>query len=226
MMTDRASVAELTRLCREQTNRFVRGEPRDDSYCYALFARALAEQEPLAWAAIIAQYRGIVLAHVRQHPAAQQSGEDEDFWVNRTFQRFWMAVGGERFARFGNLPSLLKYLKMCAHSVLLDEVRTRRAGQLTPLDLVPPDAATVADAADEAVGTLAESELWATVERALAEDSERLVAYLSLARDLKPSEIHARHKDRYASVAEVYRIKRNVLERLRRSPEIREFLAR
>ncbi|CAA9541297.1 MAG: hypothetical protein AVDCRST_MAG88-32, partial [uncultured Thermomicrobiales bacterium] len=48
---------------------------------------------------------------------------------------------------------------------------------------------------------------------------------LCLALELKPSEVHARYPDRFASVADVYRIKRNLLDRLRRSPEIRRFLA-
>ena len=51
-----------------------------------------------------------------------------------------------------------------------------------------------------------------------------MVAYLSFARDLKPSEIFGRHPRLYESVADVYRIKRNVIERLRRSPEVRAFL--
>ena len=52
-----------------------------------------------------------------------------------------------------------------------------------------------------------------------------MVAYLSFARELKPSEIFGRHPGLYASVADVYRIKRNLIERLRRSPQVRAFLA-
>ena len=217
------STSELSRLCRDETTKFIHGEARDDSYCFELFARAIERREPLAWDAIMAQYRGIVLAYVRQHSASSLAGEGDDFWVNRTFQRFWMAVGRDRLGRFTDLPSLLKYLKMCAHSVLLDEIRARRGAQLTPLDDVPPGALRARDMEAEAVGTLSGADLWAAVRRALPDESEWLVAYLSLARDLKPSEIHQRHPDRYASVADVYRVKRNVLERLRRSAEIQAF---
>jgi hypothetical protein len=48
--------------------------------------------------------------------------------------------------------------------------------------------------------------------------------YLSFVLDLKPGEIQERHPELFASVDDVYRIKRNVVERLRRSPQIREFL--
>jgi hypothetical protein len=217
-------VAELARLCRAETAKFVRGQAWTDVYCFELFARAVVCRDALAWDAVIAQYRGIVLAYIRQHPAVALAREDEDFWVNRTFQRFWLAVGPDRFGRFPDLAALLKYLKMCAHSVLVDEVRSRRATDLVPLDEVPPQASTYEDAELLAVDELASNELWEAVKRTLPEESERLVAYLSLARAWKPSEIYARHNDRYPSVTDVYRIKRSVLERLRRSPEIREFL--
>ena len=41
---------------------------------------------------------------------------------------------------------------------------------------------------------------------------------------LKPAEIFQRHPHLFASVDDVYRIKRNVLERLRRNANIRAFL--
>jgi hypothetical protein len=50
------------------------------------------------------------------------------------------------------------------------------------------------------------------------------VAYLSFTRDMKPSDIFQRHPRLYESVDDVYRIKRNVVERLRRSADIRAFL--
>ena len=59
----------------------------------------------------------------------------------------------------------------------------------------------------------------------LQDAAEEVVAYLSFTRELKPSEIFGRHPRLYASVADVYRIKRNLIERLRRSPQVRAFLA-
>jgi DNA-directed RNA polymerase specialized sigma24 family protein len=216
------SVAELARSCREETSKFVNGRGWTDAYCYELFRRAVVCRDALAWDGVVAQYRGIVLAYVRQHPARALVREEEEFWVNRTFQRFWLALGADRFGRFPDLASLLKYLKLCAHSVFVDQLRSQRS--TVPLEEVPPQAGKFEDAELLAVDRVASSELWEAVKRTLPEESERLVAYLSLARDWKPSEIHARHTDRYPSVTDVYRIKRTVLERLRRSPEIREFL--
>jgi hypothetical protein len=219
-----SSVAELARRCREETLRFLRGEPRDDSFCFELFQRAVAQREHDAWEAIMAQYRGIVLAYVGQHSAATLVHEPDDYWVNRAFQRFWMAIGPERFSQFTDLAGLLKYLKLCVHSVLLDEVRARKLATTGSLDDVSDEAAAPEDAEETVLGELSGQQLWHVITHELRSEAERVVALLSFARDLKPAEIFSRYPTLYESVGDVYRIKRNILERLRRSPEVRAFL--
>lgn len=222
---DRLAVADLARRCHEETLRFLRSEPRDDSFCFHLFRQAVARRDPDAWEAIIAQYRGIVLAYVGQHSAASQLRETDEYWVNRSFQRFWMALTADRFGQFPDLAALLKYLKLCVHSVLLDELRARRVGMLTSLEEVPDTAPSDTDAERSAISSLAGQQLWSAVLRELNDEAERTVAFLSFARDLKPAEIYRRHPDLYASVADVYRVKRNLLDRLRRNPNIQAFVA-
>jgi len=219
------TVADLARRCREETLRFLRGDPRDDAYCFELFERAVAQREPDAWEAIMSQYRGIVLAYVGQHSASGLVREADDFWVNRAFQRFWMAVGPDRFGQFRDLPGLLKYLKLCVHSVLLDELRARRAGSLSSLEDVPETAPDPTNAAEDVIGEMAGQQLWGAIGQELQDEPERVVAHLSFARDLKPAEIFRRHPTLYENVADVYRVKRNVIERLRRSPRVRAFLS-
>jgi hypothetical protein len=218
------SLSDLARRCHEETLRFLRGEARDDAFCFEIFLRAIVQREDDAWAAIVGQYRGIVLAYVGQHTVATMMQEPDDYWVNRAFQRFWSAVGADRFTQFPDLAALLKYLKLCVHSVLMDEVRARRGGMLSSLDEVPESATARGDAEQSVVGQLAGEELWAAVMRELHDEAERVVAYLSFARDMKPSDIFERHPRLYENVADVYRIKRNIVERLRRSTDIRAFL--
>jgi hypothetical protein len=107
----------------------------------------------------------------------------------------------------------------------MDEVRTRRARTSTSLDEVAEAAAPASNTERSVLGALAAEQLWAAVLRHVQDDAEREVAHLSFARDLKPAEIFDRHPQLFDSVADVYRIKRNLIERLRRSPEIRDFLA-
>jgi hypothetical protein len=217
-------LAELTRRCQEETLRFLRGEPRDDAFCFEAFERAVVHRDDQAWEAIVAQYRGIVLAYVGQHTVATIVHEPDDYWVNRAFQRFWMAVGPERFAHFPDLAALLKYLKLCVHSVLMDELRARHSTVVSSLDEVPADVPAPTSSEQSAVGRLAGEQLWQTVLHELQDEGEQIVAYLSFARGLKPAEIYQRYPNLYASVGDVYRVKRNVIDRLRRSAEIRAFL--
>jgi len=218
------SVSELARRCREETLRFLRGENRDDAFCFEIFQRAVVHRDDDAWEAIVAQYRGIVLAYVGQHSAAAVLHEPDDYWVNRAFQRFWSAVGADRFSQFPDLPALLKYLKLCVHSVLLDEVRARKAATLTPLDELPESVPSQSNDEHNLIGKLAGEQLWAAIARELQDEAEERVIYLSFTRDMKPADIVERYPRLFANVSDVYRIKRNVLERLRRSAAIRAFL--
>jgi hypothetical protein len=215
---------ELANRCREETQRFLRGEPREDGFCFEVFQRAVALRDDTAWEAIMTQYRGIVLAYVGQHTAPAVMREPDDYWVNRAFQRFWTAVGPERFGQFPDLAALLKYLKLCVHSEVMDEMRARKAASATSLDDLADTAAAPNNAERTALGKLAGEQLWETILRELQGEAEQVVAYLSFARDLKPAEIFSRHPRLYGSVADVYRIKRNVIERLRRSAEVQAFL--
>ena len=172
-------IGELARRCREETLRFLRGEPREDAFCFEIFQRAVVKRDDDAWEAIVTQYRGIVLAYVGQHTAAALVREPDDYWVNRAFQRFWSAVGPDRFGSFPDLPALLKYLKLCVHSVLLDEVRSRRAGSVTSLDEVPETARADSDAERSAVGNLSGQQLWDAIAEELKNEAEEKVVHLS-----------------------------------------------
>ena len=218
-------LAELATTCREETERFLRREPSRDEYCLEIFRRAVCDRVQQAWDAVFAQYQGMVLAWVRRHPVSASTREDDAFWVNRTFDRFWTAVGPERFDAFPTMAALLRYLKMCAHSVLLDELRARNATGREPLTDQVAEQIETPDIADHAVGQLAGNDLWAASAAEMQTEAEGRVAYCCFVLDLKPREVQERYPQLYATVDDVYRIKRNLLERLRRNADIRAFLA-
>lgn len=224
MTMEHLAVADLAQRCREETQRFLRGEPRDDAYYFEIFQRAVVNRDNDAWQAIVAQYRGILLAYVSQHTPTAMLNESDDYWINRAFQRFWSAIGPDRFGRFPDLAALLKYLKLCVHSVLMDEARARRANLVTSIDEAPESAAVQSDAEGGILGKVSGEQLWATIARVLQDEAEEKVIFLSFARDMKPAEIFQRYPQLYRGVADVYRIKRNVLERLRNNAEVRAFL--
>lgn len=224
MELGRAAIDELVARCRDETEKFLRRESADDGFCHELFRRAIAERAHAAWDAVFAQYRGMVLAWVRRHPLAATTHEDDDYWVNRTFDRFWGAVTPERFVTFTGMAALLRYLKLCAHSVLMDEARARRAARTEPFTDAVAETSAGPDIAGAVADELAGGALWEVVAALMQDDAERRVAYSCFVLDLKPREVFARYGGEFASVDDVYRIKRNLLERLRRHPDVRAFL--
>jgi hypothetical protein len=212
----------------EGTERLLWGETGPDEAGFELFRRAVCERDPGAWEALIARYRGLVLSWVGRHPAAHLIREDQEYWVNEAFARFWRAVSPERFCRFSSLTSLLTYLKLCTHSAVLDEARAGlplRAGATGPpgAELHEPDSTAETEAL--VVGRLAARELWRLIAAALPSEAERLVVYLSFAVGLRPREIHRRHRDRFPTPADVYRARRNALDKLRRCAALRSAYA-
>lgn len=218
-------LAEIAARCREETEKFLRRELSRDAFCFEIFRRAICDRDEPAWAAIFAQYRGMVLSWVRRHPVSANVREDDAYWVNRTFDRFWMAVGPERFGAFLGMAALLRYLKLCSHSVLLDEARARGPVRTDTLDDRVAESIETPDVADTAIGQLAGNDLWDAIAAEMQDEAERRTAYLCFVLDLKPREVQERHPELYATVDDVYRIKRNLLDRLRRNPHIRAFLA-
>lgn len=181
-----------------------------------LFRRAIVEGDQGAWEALCARYQGLIRAWLRRHPAASLVDEAEDYLVNRTFERFWRSIGPDRFGAFEGLQPLLGYLKLCAQSVLLDESRARAKHQSVRL-VGRERAASFEDAVAERA---AARTLWDAISAAVRDESELLVARLSFIQGLKPGEIREHYPERYADIADVYRIKRNLLERLRRDATI------
>jgi DNA-directed RNA polymerase specialized sigma24 family protein len=217
-------LASIVAASREETNARLRGEPHTEVASAELFRRALVLDQSEAWAAIIEVFRGTVVGVARQS-AATLAYEDEEFLVNRTFERFWMAAGRKRYGQSANLDlaSSLKYLKMCATSVLMDEARARRRSPATSLDDVPKDIPAPSTTEQATLGRLATEQLWQSLRRELRNEAEE-VAYLSVVHDLRPAEIFVLRPDLFESVADVTRVKRGVLSRLRRSPTIRTLL--
>ncbi|HZS89042.1 MAG TPA: hypothetical protein VFE42_16330 [Chloroflexota bacterium] len=208
---DTLTTAELSRLCAQETSRYLRNEAAQDCYGLELFRRAIRQRDDDAWVAIYERYAGLVRHWLG--PAAEESDEA----VATTFVRFWRAMDAEKVARFTSLAALLQYLKRCAQATRLDgerEARTRlreeplgNVGDLLPL----PDQVEITVAAQvEAEG------LWQAVHGCLDDRRERAVVYLSYVAGLSPREIHRRFGGQFSSTDDVYRLKRRALDRLRR----------
>jgi len=226
----------LVQAIREEAHRYRAGASCSGTFAMELVRRAVCDGNDAAWAALVDQYRGLVLSWVRHHPASAAVQEEDDYWVNRAFARFWMALRPERFRDFPRLGAVLCFLRTCAHSALMDEVRAHEglapAQELVVGDEHTDDAQwlTAAGLAPDP-GAVAEehetrAELWDVVDRVLPDECLRVVIYLSYARDMTPRAIQAQLPHLFSSACEVSQVKRNALARLANSPELRKLLER
>jgi DNA-directed RNA polymerase specialized sigma24 family protein len=145
---------------------------------------------------------------------------DPDEGLPAAFERFWRAIDHDKFARFGSLAGVLSYLKMCVHTTAIDHARALRLseGQQsldTAISAASPESveSSVAEKVDGA-------SFWRRIQSALDDERASRVLYLSYVIGLTPREIIARHPEEFPDVANVYQIKRNALDRLRRSPAL------
>src|SRR5258708_1085531 len=214
------SIEILCAEARAQEANFVRGEPSEDAAGVELFRRAIADGDEEAWEAVVALYRGLLIAQSARQVVRSLVVEDAGFCVDRAFQRFWRATRARGIHEFQDLASILKYLKMCLASVLLDEARARRRQACVSIDDLSPDTGVSTDPSAEVMANIAQVGLWKAIDQEVRNDTERVVVGLSFAAGLSPRDIRALHPDQFPDIAEVYRLKRILIERLRRSQAI------
>ncbi len=216
---EQLTINELARCCSEETNKFLKQSVSNDRFCLELFRRAIVTRNDAAWSSIYQQYAPLVLTWVTQHQGATPLlGQDGSApLVNAAFAKFSQALTPDKMRNFDSLAAILKYLKMCVHSVVSDEVRSRQARLYEEtLDSIEHEPASD-DPADDVVSHISAQDLWQVIQEELNGEDERILLYLAYVQGMKPGEISSQHRKLFPTVDDVYRIKRNVLERLRRN---------
>jgi DNA-directed RNA polymerase specialized sigma24 family protein len=218
-------VDRLADECADHTARFFNRATYDPGYCYELFRRAIVDRNNYAWDKIYRQYQPLVVKWVINHTGLPATGEEVDYFVNGAFDRMWSAVDAEKFKQFDDLAEVLRYFKLCAHSVIVDYTRVNPIDALD-LEPFPPLLRQDLPSIEERItGQLERQELWEAVAALMHNEKDTIVLEWSFMYDLKPSAIYAENSARFESLDEVYRVKRNLLNRLRRNPDLQQFLS-
>ncbi|HJZ49981.1 MAG TPA: sigma-70 family RNA polymerase sigma factor [Roseiflexaceae bacterium] len=219
------SLVALARRCAAESDHFYHSRPYDARFAHELFRRALVERDEIAWEHVYIHYSPLVESWVRRSGAFAGSGESSEFFVGAAFTKFWRAVSPERFATFPTLAALLSYLQLCTGSVVIDSVRAQSWAEMVAEESLPADQTPRLSADDEALERVSRAEFWRYIDAQLNDEAERAVVLGSFVLGMKPSEIRDERPDLFASVGDVYNVKRNVLSRLSRNPELRRRLS-
>jgi DNA-directed RNA polymerase specialized sigma24 family protein len=221
------SLSGLQHRCIEESERFFRRQSYDPRFCFELFRRAVLEHDQRAWEMIHRQYYPLVLNWVQRHSLLSAVDEEPAYFANRAFEKMWGALSPQKFSRFPDLKSILRYLQMCVHSVIVDYARRGEQSILLedserePVVLRDPGQSSL----EEKVFTRRQAaELWQWINERLKDDKERAVIYGSFVLDLKPAEVLETYTHLFHDVREIYTTKENVLARLRRDDSLKELV--
>jgi DNA-directed RNA polymerase specialized sigma24 family protein len=185
---------------------------------YELFRRAIVEREDEAWAAIHMHFRPLLISWARTGTARPASACHCEDLADRALARAWSALTAEQFAQFPSLAALLGYLRTCVGAAVIDAVRaeTTRERAYQKLDLP-----VVATPEELVLGAQNRDELWRLVNTLITSAHERIILIDSFVLGLPPRVILERYPDYFTSIPIIYSAKRNLLNRLARSRDLR-----
>jgi len=187
---------------------------------YELFRRAIEERDEQAWAESAARYRPLLISWARRCIAKATISECCEDIADCAFTRAWAALSPERFAGFSTLAMLLAYLRACVTTAVIDcarhQIISDRLVQMIEADNVATPEQIVLNQLDR-------GKLWRIANSVVQNEQERHILIESYVYALPPRAILERHPSLFANTTEIYIIKRNLLDRLKHCPEMRQF---
>jgi hypothetical protein len=209
------SVPQLAAQCMKEVDNYRRGEPYTDVYGVELLHRATVLGDPAAWTCIQHCFSGLVLNWLRRHPYRETACrfENEDTYVAQTFERFWQATTLTQKVAFDTLAAALRYLRLSLNGAILDSLRANARSREVPL----PEPGDLGEPYIEDVTS--SSEIWEIIQSMLPDKREKRLAYLLFYCGLKAREIVRYLPQEWSDVHEIYRLRRNITERLLRNAD-------
>jgi len=203
------SLSELTSRCMSEIQKYNQREPHNDQCCLEIFRRALLQQDSHAWSVLMEHFHGIVLSWVRRHPQreAVRDIDSEENFVALTFERFWRVTVRNKTLEFTSLAGALVFLRACVNSVIIDTLRSQKE---IP---IPENFERVAPEPDES------NQRWEVIKGFIPNAREKRLAYLLYYCGLKPRQIVQLLPREFNDVHEIFRLTRNIIDRLRRNKD-------
>lgn len=198
-----------------EIRKYHRREPSNDGYCLEILRRAVVLNDHEAWAALQTLLNESVRLWFARHPhheIALRYEPVERNYIDDTFRRFWQAISDKNWT-FSTVAGAMSYLHLCLNAAVMDILRAyaRPREERIP-DAGSPGEPLVEDSYDE-------GELWEAVKSLLPDKRERRLAFLLFHCNLKPREIVRYCPGEFRDETEIYRLKRNILDRILRNRE-------
>lgn len=220
----RMDLSALESACQQESGRFFRNENSDDRFCYELFRRAIEQGNKYAWDSIMVTYQNLVRGWIRRNSLLDATDIPLEELTALSYQRFWYATSRVPFTRFPTLQAILQYLNLCCGSAVTDKARrARREPSVSALENHYDLSNENGDGAG--YSSMEDDErtlLWQRVEAVARTEAEQILLDACFNMDLPPRRILEAYPDHFHEIQDIYRIKRNLLNRLRNDSVLRD----
>jgi len=219
------AVDDLAQKCAQQTDLFFAHHDHDSCYCFELFRRAVRNEDERALEAVITQYQPLVARWVDRwmdkHPDFLFINEEAQDFIAQAFERFWASFTPAKFDKSQSLAAVLRYLQMCVHGAITDAGRKFRRIRLE--QEMRDEVQEFAQPESTPEDLLQYDEFWQLIKKKLRNPKEYTVVYASFSLTLSPREILAEYPGLFRDIKEIYQHKANLLDRLERDDELKDF---
>lgn len=208
------SLVDLAEYSACEMKKYRRKEESNDQYCLEILRRAIILKDNNAWCILQDQLSDNVRMWIGRHPQRELAlrYDNESSYLCDAFRRFWQAVSDQKLS-FTALAGALSYLHLCLHCAITDNLRTYARPREEPI----PDYGQSSNDEPSIDDLYHEGELWEIINGLLAGEKERKIAYLHFHCNLKAREIMRYCPNEFSNESEIYRLKRNVMERILRN---------
>ena len=215
------ALEDLAQKCAQETHLFFTYQDYDSSYGFELFRRAVRNKDESALEVVITQYQPLVARWVDKYPGFPLLNEEAQDFIAQAFERFWASFTPAKFDKSQNLAAVLRYLKMCVHGTMTDAWRKFRRIRLEQEMRDEEQEFSQSESTPE--DFLQNDEFWQLIKKKSKNLKEYTVVYASFSLALSPREILAEYPDLFRDIKEIYQHKANLLDRLERDDEIKDF---
>lgn len=222
---DQMDLKTLIATCRVETQNFFHKRGSDERYCWELFHRALILRDDGAWEAIVSIYGYLVRGWLKHSGDLYPLDLSMDDLASQSFEKLWYATRNWKdLSRFRRLSALLQYLRFCCNSVLIDAHRARQRHWFL-LDSVAHIPLRSREELEREVEENEDSlRFQMLLNNLLRNEQERLVIRALYWEGLQPRQVLDAYPGWFYDIYEIYRIRRGIMARLRKSSSLEELL--
>ncbi|HEX7735117.1 MAG TPA: hypothetical protein VF458_09640 [Ktedonobacteraceae bacterium] len=211
------SLVELQNRCWWEMEKFSHRQQCAEEYCLEIFRRALVLRNEQAWEILIQRFSATIIGWLRRHPYREEAARlhiQEKDYADLTIARLWVAAHNQPL-EFHSLAGALWFLRKTLNAAVIDTIREMKSKEL-PLQ----ETAFVEPAAPEEE----DLERWETIKSMLPDEREKRLAQLLFYCNLTPREVVHYCPQEFSDIQEVYKLKRGILDRLRRNKDRLRYL--